>query len=266
MALPFEQALQTLQSMFPSVDLDIIVSLLHDTGGHMERTCDMLLQLTTDVPTSEANTEPTIAVETGPTVAPVTIPAPRETIPMEAKPIVESNGGSGSAILPDDFLRVPGGWPRDSKVQQLIEDELLAQMLQDQMFMEEVQNNDPQFLRAVAVSQAEANHGRVLSPTTETRPAGSAVGDSSFSDKVSNAGSNAKRKMISLWQRFKSKKKTRTPPSGDYQPLMATRLTDDMDEDDSFYRQQTPAVGERTRDGGETELIDFTARGTEKRD
>jgi hypothetical protein len=111
MSIPYEEAVNTLQSMFGGMDRDVICAVLHANRGHMERTIDQLLAMSGDG-ISNGNTNESNNVN----VASPPPPSPN----------------------PSPVTRPPAHSQNLSQIQQ---DELLARMLQNELFMQEIRTN-----------------------------------------------------------------------------------------------------------------------------
>lgn len=53
MAIPYEAAVATIQSMFENVDKDVICTVLEANSGHMEKTVECLLAMSGEIPAEE---------------------------------------------------------------------------------------------------------------------------------------------------------------------------------------------------------------------
>ncbi|GAM16857.1 hypothetical protein SAMD00019534_000320 [Acytostelium subglobosum LB1] len=56
MSVPYQEALTSLQGMFSTFDRDIIAEILQLNKGHMEKTIDMLLEMSGETPINQQNT------------------------------------------------------------------------------------------------------------------------------------------------------------------------------------------------------------------
>lgn len=129
MALSYEDGMAALRAMFPSWDAGLLSELLQANEGHLENTIDMALSM-----------EPPEARDASP--APVASPRRSEAQraqPPPAPSSITSGQGRKRVVLPDDFLRLPsdpaGGVNLSEQEQR---DALLAQMLQDEIFRQEL--------------------------------------------------------------------------------------------------------------------------------
>lgn len=172
MAISYEEALETLQAMFaePWTRQSLDAVLRHEKG-HMENTCELILQ--------HGDLDPRILVErlknggTEPQVA-IDEELARQLTASSGASNNNSRGGSGEgakkgrgtpATLPDDFLRLPG-YRQSSAARSgsisgngtAMDDETLARMLQDQLFSEELARN-PDFAHLARQGQRRTNSG-----------------------------------------------------------------------------------------------------------
>jgi hypothetical protein len=129
MALSFEDGMAALRGMFPTWDPELLSELLEANEGHLENTIDMALSM-----------EPPPA---GDAAAPT--PAEPSRVAEQPPPAsVRVQRQERRVTLPDDFLRLPsdpaGGGADLSEQEQ--RDAVLAQMLQDEIFRQELMEND----------------------------------------------------------------------------------------------------------------------------
>ena len=158
MAISYEEALSTLQAMFtePWTRQSLDAVLRHEKG-HMENTCDVILQ--------HGDQDPQILLDRLKAGGPEPQVAMDEELARQLTAPNTSGGGrarqsSGNAnngrgtptTLPSDFLRLPGYRPAASERNrtaqtvnasdgQQMDDETLARMLQDELFSEELARN-----------------------------------------------------------------------------------------------------------------------------
>lgn len=147
MSISYEEALATLQAMFgePWTREMLDVVLRHEKG-HMENTCELILQ--------HGDKDPKILVDRLKSGGPEPQVAMDEQLARQlAAPssgnvggsAATSSGGRGTpTVLPDDFLRIPGYKPSTSAsgaTAGAMDDETLARMLQDELFSEELARN-----------------------------------------------------------------------------------------------------------------------------
>lgn len=158
MAISYEEALATLQAMFTDPwTRESLDAVLRHEKGHMENTCDLILQ--------HGDNDPQILVNR------LKAGGPEPQVAMDeelARRLADSRGGSRQTqssssndasggrgtptTLPTDFLRLPGYKPSPSETNrtattgnsangQPMDDETLARMLQDELFSEELARN-----------------------------------------------------------------------------------------------------------------------------
>lgn len=137
MSITYEEALQTLESMFGEPwTRDSLDEVLRFKAGHMEATVELILahgdrdpsiliqQLESGVDPSQASAEMDEALA--------------RQLSGSSLAASASNNGKGTPVkLPDDFLRVPGF----KSTTALQDDEALARMLQDELFTQELSRN-----------------------------------------------------------------------------------------------------------------------------
>lgn len=284
MSISFETAVGQLQSMFPAVDTEVIITVLESNGGHMQHTVSQLLEI--DVPSD--------AVAPSPAPPPVTQQQPRassgttvtsavdlatgRSIPQPASQRSSSTqgrarsnrGGAGQRSrhmprkwrhpLPDDFLRVPGADRppiTSTSNDQLTNDLLLAQMMEDELFLEELRQN-PDFA-AYLEAEEEFFHRRDRTSSTdstgrrgssgtrrrrqrsvaEARGGGGGGGSqgrpsgSSWASKISSMGDEMKRKFNAFAMKFRRRggQETGQDPM-QYRSLLVDGDGGDGDDDD----------------------------------
>jgi hypothetical protein len=208
MAVTLEDAIQTLQTMFPALDAETLEEVLKQQGGHMENTVEILLGFA-----SEATAEDAARSAHAP--------------PLSASVHAASPQGAQSPVAQ----------------QQLSEDEVLAMALQNQLFLEDMRA-DPQFAAAVraggyggprASGRSHSGAGSAARP-----PSPPLIDTDKALASVKAMGQTAKDSMMAMWNKFTSKTKEAVPTvrsSAQY-----TALADD-DEDsvglhDHGYEQQ----------------------------
>lgn len=157
MAITYEDALATLQSMFAEPwDRDSLDYVLRNQKGHMENTVDLILR--------HGDKDPQVLIdqlEAGIDPSQTAVAADEELARQLSQQQQIGGGGSGRAAaamappsratggkgtptaLPDDFLRVPGAAAAGAAggSSTFMDDEALARMLQDQLFSEELSRN-----------------------------------------------------------------------------------------------------------------------------
>ena len=173
MSVAFDDAMATLEAMFSGMDREVLSTVLHSTGGHMERAVEVLLQLADSAPPPAA---PSGGAQPTPGAATSTpTPMPASTM---ARPRRQSfRERPHRAVLPDDFLRPPSWTPQrvDASGRGRSNDDLLTEMLQDEMYLAQLQRM-PEFSRYLdeerrVLAEARANpHPSTLPPPRRPLP------------------------------------------------------------------------------------------------
>jgi hypothetical protein len=153
MSISYEEALATLQAMFgePWTRTTLDAVLRHEKG-HMENTCEVILQ--------HGDGDPQILVDRLKSGGPETQAGMDEQLARQLVSQSSGNAISGGASaaadflrtkgrgtatdLPEDFLRIPGYNPSplpSGASTGAMDDETLARMLQDELFSEELARN-----------------------------------------------------------------------------------------------------------------------------
>jgi hypothetical protein len=240
MSISYEEALATLQSMFGETwTRESLDSVLRHQQGHMENTVDMILrhgdkdpqilinQLAAGIDPEESarNMDEALArqLAQGERVS-LQIGQPSST------PVKKGRGTP--TTLPDDFLRIPGGF----KTQSLADDEALARMLQDELFSQELSRN-PEFAhlargRPVAYPMNRVSHMQ-RSFNAQGGPSTMSPGPNII-EKISELGDNARRRLQLLATQFNAARNANQPQGSNERvsPAAAERrgLLDDMDD------------------------------------
>jgi len=236
MAISYEEALETLQAMFaePWTRQSLDAVLRHEKG-HMENTCELILQ--------HGDLDPRLLVErlknggTEPQVA-IDEELARQLTASSGASNNNSRGGSGEgakkgrgtpATLPDDFLRLPG-YRQSSAARSgsisgngtAMDDETLARMLQDQLFSEELARN-PDFAHLARQGQRRTNSGsRVMNggasnarlPASQAgAPLQNPFEGVNVMQKISSMGDGARRRLQLFANGFESKMKNMNNPN-----------------------------------------------------
>jgi len=241
MAISYEEALETLQAMFgdPWTRQSLDAVLRHEKG-HMENTCELILQ--------HGDRDPLILVEqlkaggSEPQVA-IDEELARQLTTSSGASNNNSNsnrrGGSGEgakkgrgtpATLPDDFLRLPGNH-RSSAVRSgsitgndtAMDDETLARMLQDELFSEELARN-PDFAHLARQGQRRTNNSgsRIMNGgASNARLPASQAGTPlqnpfegvNVMQKISSMGDGARRRLQLFANGFETKMKNINNPN-----------------------------------------------------
>ena len=313
MALSFEEAMGTLKAMFEGFDNASLEAVLRANNGHMERTVDQLLTMDPAHMTAAAGAPSgPNAMTAGPAApsgapfgavgaydygfqsgrglpaAPQEPPAPAPQPPQPPVPPVMHGAAAPIRVpctLPDDFLRVPGtrsSGGGSAGQSQLQRDELLAQMLQDELFLAELQQND-EFRGMFApghgdLSAREAAYGRAggaarapRAPSRSQRGGGSGRGmgsrgpgrfsrrssasgggggggsseGPSMQERLSAMGSDMRQRMAAAYSRFRSGS-TNSSSSSRGRSAEHVPLTQQDDDDDD----EDEVVAWDSADGG----------------
>lgn len=222
MAISYEEALATLQAMFaePWTRQSLDAVLRHEKG-HMENTCDLIL--------NHGDKDPQILVDRLKAGGPEPQVAMDEQLARQltAPPRSSSNqkGRGTPTTLPDDFLRLPGFRPTRSRTSrtsttstaasgQPMDDEALARMLQDELFSEELARN-PDFahLAGRRVQQGTNSSSRVsasnarLPAAQPGAPLQNPFDGVNVMQKISNMGDGARRRLQLFATNFENKMK-----------------------------------------------------------
>jgi hypothetical protein len=144
MSITYEEALSTLEAMFAAPwNRELLDAVLRHEKGHMENTCDRIL--------NHGEQDPKILVDRLKAGG----AEPQVVLDEELARQLEGDGsqrakkkkGRGAPTsLPDDFLRIPGykrtaAASAASAMGGAMDDETLARMLQDELFSEELARN-----------------------------------------------------------------------------------------------------------------------------
>ena len=195
MSITYEEALATLEAMFSAPwNRELLDAVLRHEKGHMENTCDRIL--------NHGDQDPQILVDRLKAGGPEPQVALDEELARQlatgGSSTSTSRGGGASSssaakkkgrgtptTLPDDFLRVPGykrpagrsGAPSSSSAAAAangMDDETLARMLQDELFSEELRRN-PDFAH-LARGGSRSNVGGMPPGARRQATAGRAAG------------------------------------------------------------------------------------------
>ncbi|KAG7367597.1 CUE domain containing protein [Nitzschia inconspicua] len=215
MSISYEEALATLQAMFGDPwTREALDAVLRHEKGHMENTCELILQ--------HGDNDPQILVERLKSGGPEPQVAMDEQLARQLAAQSSSAGRGGTNLrgrgtptrLPNDFLRLPGYKPTASAAAgatpaAAMDDETLARMLQDELFSEELARN-PDFAhlarggRRTTASNARMPAGR------RTAGGGTAPPQNPFEgvnlmQKVSDMGEGARRRLQQFAINFEQK-------------------------------------------------------------
>lgn len=220
MAQNFRDELAALRGMFPSWDVELLQELLEAHQGNMESTVDTLLTMDATPGAAEAH-------DSQPPPAPRSPPR-RPRSPITAPSSSPRGHPCGRVKLPDDFLRLPTYDHRELSEQEE-RDAILARMLQDQIFRDEVLSSE-EFSshfhdnRSMIPSQAYQPEKTAAEMASETYTA--------MSEKFSSMSEVMKSKMHDMYMRFQMRNDapaSRDPKS--QRPLMEDDSDSSEDED-----------------------------------
>ena len=237
MSVSFESALAQLKAMFPTFDKEVITMVLRSHNGHMERTVEALLTMQGENESAMASAARggggggggrgavggggggsgggKVAAAAATTASSGRgVKAAAAAGAAGAGAAGAGSGAAGDSILPADFLRVPGGWPRPrpkaanrraswtglsaeqqaAKLAQEHQDRILAEALQNEMFTRQLQQM-PEFRgfvdQAGRIRQRDAR-GRIVSrPGAPAQPSAAAAAASASSGEQKNGGGSA---------------------------------------------------------------------------
>ncbi|ETN18461.1 hypothetical protein PPTG_04061 [Phytophthora nicotianae INRA-310] len=219
MAQNFDDDLVALRGMFPSWDVELLEELLTAHQGNMESTVDSLLAMDA---TAGAGQE---QVSQPP-------PAPRSPLRRPRSPLTApSSSPSGQSRrrvkLPDDFLRLPSYEHRELSEQEE-RDAILARMLQDQIFRDEVLSSE-EFSSHFRDNRSRQSQGY---PPEKTAAEIASETYTAMSEKFASMSEAMKSKMHDMYMRFQMRNDapaSRDPKS--QRPLMEDDSDSSEDED-----------------------------------
>jgi hypothetical protein len=238
MSISYEEALETLQSMFGEAwTREGLDTVLRHKNGHMEDTVDAILRhgdrdpqvlidqiaagidpeqsardmdeaLARQLAQGERVRSSAAAAAAAPSAGPgASSAASSISSPSSAPAAVGGPKGHGTpTTLPDDFLRIPGGFTPPS----LVDDEMLARMLQDELFSQELARN-PQFAHlargrgggaAGTVGGEAASSGSRRTFTARGAPASATSPVPNIVEKISELGDNTRRRLQLMAAQF----------------------------------------------------------------
>jgi len=270
MTVSFADALATLQAMFGDVDKEVISVILENNGGHMEKTVDDLLAMTGQ---GDNTTNPTSG----------------NGFNNPNPPRNSGNRTGAGNDLPDDFLALPNGngngngnrfsndhagmMGRPEEIDQIKSDAEFAKMLQDQMFMDQLQSH-PEWRQQQQQQQYQPRQqqqqlqhqqqSRAGTTTTTTTTAAASTNDTmeQFKAKWNSLSETAKLKFSSLFASSNNNPSSNSAAAGN-NAKYTSLPGDDEDEDDSDVLNFSNADMNRRNnnnnninDAGETELQD----------
>jgi hypothetical protein len=219
MSISYEEALETLQSMFGGAwDRDSLDAVLRHQQGHMENTVDTILrhgdkdpqvlidQLAAGIDPEESarSIDEALArqLAQGERIGAAAAASTAGTS-SAVYPAGRPKGHGAPTTLPDDFLRIPGGFTPQS----VVDDEMLARMLQDELFSQELARN-PQFAHLArgrgggGGGVGETSTSASSSRRTFTARGGPASPGPNLIDKISELGDNARRRLQLMAAQF----------------------------------------------------------------
>jgi len=236
MSISFENAVETLKSMFPEWDEETLTTLLMSNQYHVERTIETILSMCgdTDVsaPASVAPAPTPSYVAQGNAIQSPQLraayPASSGSQPASAPPPADPRYRGVKSTLPDDFLRPPGFQTR------IYADEELALMLQNELFLREArQVLGPEYDFS---AQQQGRYPRNNQPNdpnrsrTNSRPVSgdgadpTANPDLGIMKTLSSMGTAAKSRLAALATRFRTgNQPTRNGETGharEFRPLV----------------------------------------------
>eukprot|EP00529_Nitzschia_sp_RCC80_P030580 CAMPEP_0113506236 /NCGR_PEP_ID=MMETSP0014_2-20120614/35793_1 /TAXON_ID=2857 /ORGANISM="Nitzschia sp." /LENGTH=302 /DNA_ID=CAMNT_0000401703 /DNA_START=247 /DNA_END=1155 /DNA_ORIENTATION=+ /assembly_acc=CAM_ASM_000159 len=197
MSISYEEALETLQAMFPAPwTRDTLDAVLRFEKGHMENTCERIMQhgdgdpqvlvdrLKAGGPEPQVAMDEQLARQLASGGSGATTTTNSSSMPAAATTTTTTTTSSGSGAkkgrgtpttLPDDFLRIPGYKRSVASAANAtangagaMDDETLARMLQDELFSEELARN-PQFAH---LATGRSSGGRGGSRSSGSRSSG----------------------------------------------------------------------------------------------
>ncbi|KAL3662665.1 hypothetical protein V7S43_012509 [Phytophthora oleae] len=223
MAQNFRDEMAALRGMFPSWDVEVLEEMLEAHQGDMESTVDSLLSM-----------------DGQPPPAPVQAQRSPQRHPVAAPSSSPRGQPRGRVKLPDDFLCLPTDEFCDLSEQEE-RDAILARMLQDQIFRDEVLSSE-EFSshfhdRSARSRQSYPPEKTATEIATETYAA--------MSEKFTSMSETMKSKMHDMYMRFQMRNDapaSRDPKS--QRPLME----DDSDSSEDEDLNDNPDVRRRNMD------------------
>jgi len=136
--ITFADALKTLKSMFADMDESVLKLVLESNQGRMETTVEHLLAMSGQAESPPQAAGPAAA---GQNAAPAAYQPPAEAQPKNLSNAPEKPMVTGQHNLAEDFLRPPSYFKGAAASQQEEEDLMLAKILQDSLFMADLQQH-----------------------------------------------------------------------------------------------------------------------------
>jgi hypothetical protein len=227
--LSYNDALDTLQSMFSDWDRENLAQVLKLNHGHMEQTIEAILR--SPVPNTKIPSGPT-EIDSG--------------YPSQPKL-------RGRLVrLPDDFLQVPG--PEDHH---MVADEQLAAMLQDELFLQELMADpDLQSLGSEFMATSPSNLRTTQNPnplnenhatreTTEETPEESHQ-KWTIQSKMNELGTGMRKRLNDFAIKFKERNKTQSGHSRLVNEEENNR-NEDEDDDTEVISFEGPTIKQTTQ-------------------
>jgi hypothetical protein len=178
MSITYEEALATLEAMFGEPwTQETLDTVLRHEKGHMENTCDRILNHGTQDPKilidrlTSGGPEPQVAIDEELARQLTQQPEGR------TRPVPMKKGRGKHTALPEDFLRIPG-YKRPANAASAgaaMDDETLARMLQDELFSEELARN-PDFAHLARGNRAAGGRSNARMPPAQRRSGAPAEG------------------------------------------------------------------------------------------
>jgi len=234
--ITIDEAVKTLKEMFAGVEESVVKLILESNGGRMEPTVENLLLITgsTDVVSNRVTN-----VTGGAVPGELSPEAPTREGEYVPPGMVSSSPKAANKLrqvtiarhdLNREFLRPPSYWKghpdkesRDKAgiAEQEKEDLLLAQMLQDSLFMSELKKH-PEWLIENDKSHSRKKDKKTKnnSNTKNTQNDSTVSAYDSFKDKISELGTAARSKLSMLAEKFQKKEGHEDSyPSANYHAL-----------------------------------------------
>lgn len=243
--LSVDGALDTLQSMFSTVEREVIhMILIEGCGGNMEAAVEALLQMSGGI-SSETKTKKAIT-------NPSQLQKAHKTEQQQLQHALQQS----SINLPSDFLRPPSyflakftGDPKthaiDSNVEQqkqMVDDELFAKAIfEDSLFAADLHANPEWVLEEMNAnatsnkyqSSSFSNANRSLSQQQKIDPSDMQARRMSFKQRFNNLGLSAKAKIADLAQKLQ-RHKQESKVSHDYTSVLTSLDDEPLMEDESL--------------------------------
>lgn len=211
--ITYNEAMTMLQAMFADVDPEVLREVLIASNGHMERTVETLLSMTSSASTGDDRnlTNPTTTTTT---TTPTSSPSPPSAPPPQQRDrqVVEPP----VATLPSDFLQIPeltlnnaggggaGAGGASPQSNQLDQDYQMALMLQRQEY--EIHARDDRQPQSLHSQPTTITRQSPSPPNPDASPEQAASGaDIDFGplkEKLTHLSATAKHKFLQLKQKY----------------------------------------------------------------